>query len=432
MHGISALAVWNRFRERAFFRNIFVVMSGTAVSQLVGLAFSPVLSRLFGPADFGILGSFLVIASVVGVGATLNYTDALMLPEKHEEAAPLFLIACLSSLVIALVTGACCMLISIGWLELPGIGSLHRFLWLLPVSVLLFGITQSLTTWCTRLQAYKETSQAQLLRAMTTCATQAASGVVGLGGAGLIGGAVIGDLPTTAFLGRLAFLRSAPAFRASARWPILSRKAWEYREFAFYGCPQNVMNALSQGLPILVLAKYYGAAVAGSYAFGIRLLQAPMNLVLTSVRQVLFQKLSEINASGKNLYLPFLKSTGGLIALGFLPASIGFLAAPSVFAFVFGEEWREAGHYARWLILWLGVAFCNVPSTLAARILRLQRDLFLFDLSHLSARAVTLVLGGIWLGPLQTVIALSILGALFNVALILYVATKLRNGLCSG
>jgi len=95
--------------------------------------------------------------------------------------------------------------------------------------------------------------------------------------------------------------------------------------------------------------------------------------------------------------------------------------------FVFGEDWRVAGEYARWLILWLAPMFCNVPASLAARILRLQRDLFLVDVVLLGARAAALVLGGLWLEPLQTIIALSLVGALFNVALVGYVGVRLRT-----
>ena len=429
IQGIWELGNWKRFREHGFLRNVLVVMSGAAISQIIGFAFSPILSRLFGPTDFGLFGTFAAASGIIGTAATLNYTDALMLPAKEEEAAPLFLFACLSSMVIALATGALCLLAPATWLRLLGIDGLAHYLWVLPVSVLFLALAHSLMVWCSRLKAFKETSQSQVLRSVTACVAQAAGGLGGLGGVGLMGAAVIGEASTTAFLGRTALRLSGRVLRTSWCWGELWRKAREYREFAVYGCPQNVLNALSQGIPVLALAHYYGAAVAGSYAFGHKLLQAPVNLVSAAMRPVLFQKLSQLNTSGNDLYLAFLKSTGALIAVGFVPFCIGFLAAPSLFAIVFGEEWREAGHYARWLILWLSVVFCNVPSTLALRILRLQRDLFLFDLLHLLVRIAALVLGGLWLGALKTVAILGLLGALFNVVLIVYVGLRLRNRL---
>ena len=187
------------------------------------------------------------------------------------------------------------------------------------------------------------------------------------------------------------------------------------------------MNGLSQGVPVLALAHYYGAAVAGSYAFGMRLLQVPMNFFLTSIRQVLFQKLSHIQAHGGDLYSPFLRATGVLVAICILPAALGFALAPPLFAFVFGEEWRVAGEFGRWLILWLAPMFCNVPATLAARILRLQRELFIFDVLLLGSRVAALVLGGLWLRSMHTIIVLSVVGALFNVLFVGYVGLRVRR-----
>jgi len=53
-----------------------------------------------------------------------------------------------------------------------------------------------------------------------------------------------------------------------------------------YAATQNVMNRLSLGLPVLLLIQFFGVGVAGAYAFGVRILGAPMGLVTTALRQV--------------------------------------------------------------------------------------------------------------------------------------------------
>ena len=427
IEGISELGHWERFRKKGFFRNILVVMAGTAMSQVISFGFSPILSRLFGPTEFGLFGTYIAIAGVLGVAATLNYTDALMLPAKDTDAAPLFLFACLATVVISLGTAFFCAAAPQGWLRVLEIDHLGHYLWFLPPSVMLLGLGQCLTAWCARIQAFKENSQSQVVRSVTACATQATAGMAGLGGAGLIGATVIAETSTNVYLGRAALEKSAPVLRAGASWRQLGQKAHEYRDFAFYGCPQNVMNALSQSIPVIALAHFFGAAVAGSYAFGHRLLHAPLNLVTTAVRQVLFQKLSQLKSEGSALADAFWKSTGALVALAVVPTLVGFMTAPPLFAFVFGEDWREAGHYARWLILWISVMFCNVPANLALRVLRHQRDLFLFDLLHLLARTAVLVVGGLWFGALKTIMCLGMVGAAFNLVLILYAAAVVRS-----
>ena len=427
IEGIAELGNWKRFRQRGFFRNILVVMSGTVISQAISFCFSPILSRLFGPAEFGVFGTYITVAGVLAVTATLNYTDAMMLPTKDADAAPLLIFALIATGAISLATAIFCIAAPEMWLKILGIADLGPYLWFLPPSVMLLGFSQCLMVWCSRVQAFKETSQAQVIRSLAACIAQAAAGFGGLGGAGLISAAVIAEGSTSAYLGPAALRSSALAIRSGAHWSLITKKAYEYREFALYGCPQNVMSTLSQGIPVLALAHFFGAAVAGSYAFGYKLLQAPLNLIANSVRQVLFQKLSQISDRRSNLHEAFWKSTGTLFAIALVPTCVAFISAPSLFAFLFGQEWREAGHYSRWLVLWIGVVFCNVPANLILRILRHQRDLFLFDLLHLVARVATLVMGGLWLEPLRTIMGLGILGALFNMALILYAAAVLQR-----
>lgn len=409
-----------------FLRNVLVVMTGTAMAQLLGLAFSPILSRLFGPADFGAFGTFFSIVAVAGAAATLNYADTIMLPKEDEQAAPLLMISCLSAVAVAGATALFILLAPQSLLRLAGLGELGWLVWLAPPAVLLLGIGQALSFWCTRIRAFKQTSQSQVVRSIVICGSQTGAGLLGLGGAGLVSGGVLADAGAALFLGWASLKRSRSLFLRCAGWRRLVHQAVEFREFALYGAPQNLMNALSLGLPVLVLNHYYGMAVAGCYAFGLRLLQVPINFFQTSLRQVLFQRLSHISSHGGNLYRPFLKCTGTLALLCALPACAGFWAAPGLFALVFGEQWRTGGEFGRWLILWLVPQFCNLPASLAFRIMRLQRELFFFDVTLLAARAASLVLGGMLLPAHDTVIVLSIVGAVFNLFFISYIAVRLR------
>ena len=84
--------------QSAFVRNVMVVMTGTAVAQVIGFALSPVVSRLYTPSDFGVFGSFGAVAGVIAAAATLEYTQAIMLPKSRADALNVFLVACLCAL----------------------------------------------------------------------------------------------------------------------------------------------------------------------------------------------------------------------------------------------------------------------------------------------------------------------------------------------
>jgi O-antigen/teichoic acid export membrane protein len=205
----------------------------------------------------------------------------------------------------------------------------------------------------------------------------------------------------------------------------MAQLAREYRDFPQYSATMNVMNACSLGLPVLLLTHFYGTPAAGAYAFGIRSIQTPMSLVTGALRQVLFQRASEIHNEGGRLLPVFLKVTAGMFALTLLPSLVFVVWAPQIFAWLFGPEWLQAGEFARSLTLWLLFGFCNLPSVLFARIIRIQGKMFVFDLYVLAGRAAALIVGGIYLPATYTILLFSLFGALMNVVYIVTVGRAL-------
>lgn len=400
-----------------------IVMTGTAAAQLIVFSFTPVLSRLFTPDDFGVYGSFQSVLGIISASVTLQYSQAILLPKVTEDAKRLFFVSCLSVVFVSTLS----LLISLLF-PAQTMALLHASnIWvpaLLSISVLINGLNQSLQAWCIRRKEFTRTSTSQVIRSLSASGIWAAGGLANAGSIAFILGAIFGDLAASLTLLRgvlCDIIQTLPMIT----WKILRDISHEYRAFPLYSAPQSLMNALSQGLPVLLLGHYYGIGIAGAYAFGIRVLQAPTVLVLTALRQVLFQKASETHNDGAQLFPLFIRATCGLAAIAVIPSIILFLWAPDIFTLAFGREWHEAGVYARWLVLWLFFLFCNVPADLCARILRQQRNMLVLECVILSSRVFTLVYGGIFLSGLQTIVLFSFAGAVLNAAFILWVALLL-------
>jgi lipopolysaccharide exporter len=404
-------------KTSAFIRNVFIVMSGTVLAQVLSFALSPVISRLFSPSDFGVFGSFSAILAVVAAGMTLQYSQALVLPKHREDAFGLFVLSCLSSLSITAICVLVCFVAP--KLVLGSIKSQNAvILPLLTIGILSSGISQTFQGWCIRSKAFKETSVSQLIRSVSVNGGQIGLGYLKGGVLALVLTVVIGEMLATLYLARVV-LRDIKDLWNTLRWRRLATLAKEYYDFPLYTASSNVINALSLGLPVFLLTYYYGLPVAGAYAFSARLIQAPMGLVLVAIRQVLYQKASETHNEGGRLFPLYLKITGGLFAVGFLPSLVLFIWSPDIFAWVFGNQWRTAGVFAQSLVIWLLFMFCNVPAVLFARIMRLQRRMFIYDQTILVGRAGALILGGLYLSASQTVLLFSLVGAVMN---IIYIA----------
>jgi O-antigen/teichoic acid export membrane protein len=402
-------------------------MSGTAIAQLIGFALTPAISRFFTPSDFGIFGSFTAVLGVISAGVTLQYSQAVMLPKEDSDAANIFAVSIISVLFITVIGITAVCLFPVSLLSLFKAPNEYWLLWFFPFGIFLRGMNQSFQAWCIRRKAFAITSISQVVRAISTNISQIALGFFRTGGTGLSAGGVLGDGLANVNLTYLVFKKDWLQIRKSISRQKMKAMAYEYRDFPIYSSTQGVLNALSQGLPVLLLGYYYGIAVAGAYAFGVRILSAPMGFVLVALRQVLFQKASETHNHGGKLYPLYLKVTGGLFAAAFVPTVILFIWSPAIYSWFFGAKWYDAGVYARWLLLWMVVLFCNLPSVLFARIIRQQRNLFFFELLTLFSRTAILVVGGILLSAKSTIIGFSIAGCLLNIIFILWIGYLLKH-----
>jgi lipopolysaccharide exporter len=409
----------------AFARDLFTVMTGTAVAQAIGFALSPVISHLFSPADFGVFGAFSSVAGVIVAGATLEYTQAIMLPKQREDALNLVVVSVLSTAAIATL----CLLFC---LVAPGpIKGLLKtdsawMLVMLGLATVTRGVNQTCQAWCVRVKAFKDTSVSQVVRSVSSSAGQIGMGLLRAGSLGLVLSNVLADLLASVNLVRVLF-RDLRTLGHSLRWARMRALAAEYRDFPLYSATQNIINALSLGLPVLLLSHFFGLTVAGAYAFGMRILGTPMDFVLTALRQVLFQKACEADHHGQKLLPLYAKATLALFALAVVPSLVLLVWGPQIFSAIFGAPWRLAGEFARSLVLWLCFMFCNLPCVLFARIIRIQRRMFVFNLLLLAARTAALVLGGCYLSAVQTVMLFSGVGAVMNLAFIAVVGRAIAQ-----
>lgn len=414
-----------RLRKSAFIRNILVVMSGTAAAQVIGFALTPIISRLFSPTDFGVFGSFNSVATIIAAGATLQYTQAIMLPKEKEDAIHLFVVSCLCTSIVAFLFLICCIIFPTALTSLMKTNGIWA-LAMLVVATIISGLNESFQAWSVRVKAFKHTSASQVVRSLSSSGTQIGFGYLKAGAAGLIVSSILADILASLNLARVV-LRDLSALRRNIRWTRMIQLAKEYSDFPMYSASMNVINSLSLGLPVLLLMHFYGIAVAGAYAFGMRVLSVPMGFVLNALRQVLFQKAAETHNDRNKLMPLYVKITSGLFALALFPSLVIFIWAPQLFAWVFGSQWHMAGEFTRSLVLWMMFMFCNLPAVLFARIIRIQRMMFVYDVVLLAARAGVLILGGLYMTASHTVMSFSVIGAIMNIIYIFIVGYALMK-----
>lgn len=342
-----------------FARGVLALGSGTIVAQAIPILVSPALTRLYSPQEMGSLALYLSLLAVLAVLATGRYELAIPLARRTVEARALLQLC----LALALMTSSVALLLvaTVLWHEPTWLGArpdLRLWLWMLPVGMLLVGLSQSLNYWANRLGRYGRMSVARVAQATVTCGGQVAAGAIAAGAAALVACTVFGQAAHAGLLWRQ--LRKQPVHPRTVRrgaWRVVLRR---HGRFPVYMIPGQLANVASAQVPVILLAVLVSPAVAGLYALAERVLLVPSAIVGSAVGDVYRQHAArEFHDKGQCRSL-FLKTARRLLLIGLAPLALTIAAAPALFELVFGSEWRAAGDLA---VLLAPLAFFQLVSS---------------------------------------------------------------------
>jgi O-antigen/teichoic acid export membrane protein len=343
-----------------FVRNVLILMSVSTVALVIPLAATPVLTRLYTPAEFGDFALYFSVVSILSVLITGNYEHALMVTKKDEEAFSLIGV-CVG---ISFLAGTALFIASslLAQRTASLLGSPHVAVWLPTVPLLAFivGLQQTFSNWTTRKRQFKRLGANKIVESVVTPATSVALGILSRGTGGLIVGLFCGRIAATWMLGRGVWQEKRKE-RLSFNGGSMVEQARRYSDFPLFSGPASLLDLLVLQIPILFLAKSFGPSVVGLFALSTRVLGAPLALGASCVGQVYYQWVAEARHRNEDLRLYALKVAAylGLIVAG--PVIVAVLFSPSVFSLVFGEEWRLAGEYARIIVFPLAARFIVAP-----------------------------------------------------------------------
>lgn len=373
--------------KNKFARSIGVLVGGTAGSQIILIAASPILTRLYSPEDFGLFAVFTGILAVLVVLSSLRYELAIPLPEEDEEAASTTLLGLIVVLLISVIIGIIVLLFNKNialWLESP---SLSNYLYLLPFGVLLAGTYRVLMYWTIRKEKFKAITQTKLMQALTMIFVQIAAFKTGL--FALIFGHISGQGIGGSKLG-LPLIKSQE-FRGITVKKIF-QVAIRYKKFPLYSAPSGLLNSVSVQLPPILFAGLFSPTVAGLYALSNRALISPIRIISSAVANVFVSAAPK--AQRENNLSDFVYNIYDKLAnVAIAPALILILIAPELFKLVFGLEWMEAGVYAQILAPWFCLIFITTPLSSVFSVLEKQSDELIFQVSLLLGRSGSIVIG---------------------------------------
>lgn len=411
--------------QSKFARNVAVVATGTAGAQAIAMAFSPAITRIYGPETFGAMGTFIAIFEMISPLAALSYPMAMVLPKHDSEAIGLARISLWIALITSLMTALVLILFKAPIVNAFNLHAIEPYILILPITMLFSVLMTISSQWTIRKKLFKLKAKSAILQALIISLMKAGLGLLNPTAIILIGTTSFGYL-LQAVLVKIGIREKNKEIKPTTESNYKVRDLLKrYKDFAYFRTPQIFLNSVGQSLPILMLANLFTPATVGFYVLARTVLFVPSNLIGTSVAEVFYPKFVETVRQGDSGKLLLVKACTSLAAIGSVPYLTLIAFGPLLFALIFGNEWREAGEYSRWMSIWLFVILVTRPIIAAIPALSLQGLFLGFEAIAVLVRILSILTGYFWIGTaLGAVMAFSLSNAIIYAVLTVLIIRK--------
>jgi len=352
---------WKKYVPKGSFgSNVLTLMTGTTIAQVIPIAVSPILTRLYTPGDFGIFNLYLAIISILSVVVTGRYEFSIMLPEKEEDSINIFALCLAITLAVSIIVLIVITVFGGFIIRLLNNSELSRWLYFVPLSILIVGFYQPLNYWQIGKKGFGKLAANKIVQSGAMAGFQVGTGYFAPDPGGLILGQIAGQGIGVGILGRYVLKEDREKLKA-VTFRRMMQQAGRYRKFPQYSLVADLINTFSNQMPNFLLNSFFGTSAVGFFALTQRVLGSPISLIAGSILDVFKERASRDYRTLGNCRDIYIKTFKSLLLISIVPFLIFFLAAPAIFSFIFGANWRVAGEYARILSVMFLCRFVASP-----------------------------------------------------------------------
>ena len=392
-------------------RNVLTMVGGRVIAQVVPILLSPLLTRIYSPAEFGVFGVYSTIVSLVALISNGRYCLSIILPKKDEDAQTMVLVSSFLTIIVSVLFLVILFVSGDRFFNLLDIKSLSNYLFILFLSILLIGLYEALFYYELREKKYKVLAVNIIVQAGVVIAARIALGLMGHTDIGLILSFVLGYTISYVLLIYTAdFSINFDLFKSNVKHLVK-----RYSNFPRFSLFSDTLYTLSMNLPNVLLNKAFGSAAVGYFSLSDKILGSPIWLITSSVGDVFKQEASEQYRNEGNCKIVFEKTTKTLFYIGIIPFIMIFALVPPLIPFIFGEIWTPVGEYIRIFSLMYFSSFVVNPTSHMVYIVDKQQYAILFQVVRLISVITAFILGFYYKDLILGLVVWSVLITLTNV-----------------
>ena len=410
------MSMIDRIRKSSFLKSIIILATGSFIAQIIAVACSPILTRIYSPEDMGIFTSIISLTAIFMGVINARYDMSIVTEKEDSNVMPLLQLSFIIGGVVTFFS-TIGLGVAVHYQGLSAVWILYVFLILLS-----YAIINPLTAYNNRLKEYKVISKTYTLRKAIQNLGAIIAGVFTKTGHGLILPYVIGQ-----YLGidsQSKALRSRKKELFSIDKENVIEVAKLHKNQPLFSLPAQLANSLSYSLITVFVTNLFGLATVGYYAISVKLLGLPLALISGNISKVFVERASvEYKQTGGYRYA-FYKTLWILLSISIPMVIILYIVSPTLCEWFLGKGWGVSGDYIRILAPMFGVRFVTSALSPALIIVNKQKFEFLLQLLFLLFNLASYIVAKVF--NLDIAGFLIIVNLLFSFAYALYLFMVFR------
>lgn len=406
-----------------FTKNVFKLLTGSVLAQIINIGLLPVITRLYTPKDYGLFVVFLSVLMIIFPFSTLRFNYALMLPKNDDEAFHLLLLSLVSvtciSIIVFLGMGI------VDFFEIPKKYSIiyeKKYMFFLPLGVFILGTIQSFKFWAVRFKQFSIVSWGTIIQSISERTLMLIYGIVYQSNAiGLISGKIIGSFFTLIYL-----LARIDRVYLKERWKKFKRSecvrlSKKFREYHLLATFSILLRKIAEHLPSILILFYFGPVIAGCYGLALKAINMPAVLIGDSVSQVFFQFATDNSIGNKQIAEKALTLFKNLILLSLPLTLVLTVFGKELFSIIFGNQWIFSGELLKVLSFSLFSLFLYRPFSVLFDAYQKQKQKIVFDSTLIIGRSLIIIIfAHITNSALLTLFIVSLVTFTINIVAFIY------------
>jgi len=343
----------------SLYKNMFALASGSIVAKFIGILSIPIITRLYSPADMGVLSAFISLTGVLLAFTSLRYSVVIPLPRTLGYALNSSVLCLIILSVVSALLFTVTFFFSPAIFQLFNLTALNDYWYLLPISVFLFGLAEILNIWAVRYKKFKLISTANVLQSSIGSLSKIIFGLLSVNPLGLIIGQMLVQAGCVITLFKFY---SSKYKKNKIRIKKMLFIARYYIDIPKFRLPSQILLSLSLNMPILFFSSYFGSEVTGQVGLALMVLSLPISLIGQTIGQAFYGEIANIGRKNplkiEKISQDILKK---LLLISLLPFTVLVIFGDDLFKVVFGPEWAEAGQYARIMSIYIVANLASSP-----------------------------------------------------------------------